>query len=215
MAISYSVFQYVSDSLKDHISTILDPTITVPTGYENPIDDNANVALNDIVFDSPFDMIEGATNRLSVYLYSIKPNIEQRNNPPEVVYTDAFKTDVKLQRFNLTMDLYYMITPFGTSRRNEYAILERIVQILNINATLSGAMLKGTLPDNNNTEIRVEPLSLSLDEVNKLWSIFPNKSHKLSLFYQLTPVNVTSAKIAEDLKTAVDKKIDPKQYKPA
>lgn len=215
MAVSYSVFQYVGDSLKEHLASILDPAIALPTGFEEPIDEGANVSSSNIVFDSPFDMLDGSANRLSVYLYSLRPNTEQRNKEPEIIYVETPGPKAKVQKFNVVMDLFYMITPFGTSRRNEYAILERIVQVLNINAVLKGAMLKGTLAANNNKEVRIQPLSLSLDEINKLWSIFPNKSHKPSLFYQLTPVNIASAKAPDDSVYITEMQLNTGLYKKA
>ena len=101
-----------------------------------------------------------------------------------------------------------MITPYGASRENEFAIFERIMQILHAKAALNGPYLLGTLADNGNTNIRIEPIHLSMDEINKLWSIFPNKPYRLSLYYQLTSVRILSAEIPESATAVIDKTVE-------
>ncbi len=150
---------------------------------------------NSIVFDSPADMEASTAPRLAIFLYQIVENATMRNAARNAA-PEAGRT--KIQRPPLILDLHYLFTPYSQNRETEFIILERLMQVLYDNPVLRGALLQGNLKESGNDEIRVTPTGLSLDELNKLWAVFPNKPYKLSASYLLTPVKIPSA-ISQDI----------------
>lgn len=142
-----------------------------------------------IEFKSPADMESlPSSPKLSIYLYQTLVNSHLRNIPPTPVNHD------KLKYPPLILDLHYLITPYAQDRDAELMILEGVMQKFHDIAVLKGEMLKGNLTAYGNEEIRVVPDTLTLDDLNKLWSTFPNKAYKLSASYKVTPVGVPSAR---------------------
>ena len=156
---------------------------------------------NSIIFDSPADIESAATAKLSVFLYQIMENTHLRNAEPIPIGT------TQMRYAPLTVDLFYLFTPYAQNRETETIILERLMQIFHDNSVLKGQMLQGNLKASGNDEIRVVSNGLTLEELNKLWGMFPNKSYKLSVSYMLTPIMIPSEK-AYDIKRVVEKDID-------
>jgi len=151
-----------------------------------PFDEaSVNVSLK-----SPSDQASG----VSVYLYTVKHNAYMHSMREEVPSNDPNGNDgYNIQKFDMNLDLYYMITPqFKDNHPLELKVIERILQVINGVNVLGGGLLKPELAGTGNDQIRMEPISLTLDEINKIWSIFPNQSYHLSLYYQLTPVKIKS-----------------------
>ncbi len=196
--IHYNVFKDVHESLKGLLAYILapggDPTATYiePPGQID-LSSVTNVDPVNIVDNSPGHIDTWSGNMVSLFLYQVQPSTYVRNR------TSASYNDVTgaydISNIDIALDLSYMITAFSDSRENEAGILERIVHVLNGDAVIKGAWMTGTLADNGNEEIRIQPVSHNLDEINKIWSIFPNKVYRLSLFYTLSPVMIKTPKI--------------------
>lgn len=145
---------------------------------------------NSIIFDSPGEIEESNTTRLTAFLYHIMENSQLRNSQP------SYPEFNKRQYAPLTLDLYYMFVPYAHTRENEIIVMERLLRTLYDNAVLRPPVLQGNLEESGNDEIRVVPHTLSLDDLNKLWSTFPNKAFKLSKSYIITPVRIPSARTA-------------------
>lgn len=152
-----------------------------------------------IVFDSPGDMEQPATPKLSVFLYLITENPCLRNEEPLAVGLD------KMRRPPLYLDLHYLFTPYAQNKETETIIMEGVMQTLYDHAILSGSQLQGSLAANGHDPLKITPKTLSLDELNKLWSVFPNKAFKLSVSYLMTPAIVQSD-IVKDITRVVEKK---------
>ncbi len=155
---------------------------------------------NSIIFDSPGEIESTTTPRLSVFLYNISENSYLRNTEPEPVNLN------QMQYPPITLDLYYIFTPYAQNRETELIILEGLMQTLYDNSVFRGDILQGNLAGSGNEKIRVTPNNLTLDELNKLWSIFPNKAFKLSVSYMLTPVKIPSVR-KRDITRVVEKDI--------
>lgn len=144
-----------------------------------------------VVFDSPGDMKQSSTVKLSLFLYQVVPNKHLRNIEPAPMGPN------KMQYPPLTIDLSYIFTPYAQDRETELLILEKIMQLLHDTAVFRDDLLQGNLVANGNDKIRAVPSILSLDDLNKLWGIFPNKSFKLSVSYLFTPVRIPSSRITD------------------
>jgi len=154
-----------------------------------------------IIFDSPGEIDESTVTRLSAFLYYIKENTFQRNTSPSF-------PEMTLKQFPpLVLDLYYIFVPYAQSREIEFIIIEKLMKTFNDSAVLRGDVLQGNLSETGNDVLRIEPYSLSLDDLNKLWSIFPNKAFKLSKTYIVTPVRIPSD-ISEVVTRVSEKVID-------
>jgi hypothetical protein len=143
-----------------------------------------------VVFESPADIVppKGSTKTLSIFLYQIVENGFLRNIEPEPIETTQMRYPP------LTLDLYYLFTPYATDKENELLMMEDIMQTFHDFSVLRGEALKGGLVMAGNHEIRVIPNNFTFEEINKLWERFPNKSYKLSVSYILSPVRIPSAK---------------------
>lgn len=159
---------------------------------------------NTIIFKSPaeIDTATDGTRLLSVFLYQIVENNYLKNVGPQPVDLD------KMQYPPLTLDLYYMFTPYDNDKENELIILEKVMQIFHDTPVLKGDMLKDSLKGTGNDKIRVIPNNLTFEEINKVWERFPNKAYKLSASYILTPVSIPSRKPPAMIKRVMEKEID-------
>lgn len=155
-----------------------------------------------ILFDSPADIVQPVTTaKLSIFLYQIAGNSHLRNAEPETIGTN------QMEYPPLAVDLFYIFTPYAQNRETEFIILEKIMQIFHNNSVLKEQMLQGSLNASGNNEIRVVLNALTLEELNKLWGMFPNKAFKLPLSYMLTPVKIPSEK-AKEFTRVIEKDIN-------
>lgn len=157
---------------------------------------------NSIVFDSPADLEQSDKTRLSVFLYQVVVNPFLRNIESEPVGLD------KLRPIPLTLDLYYIFTPYAKERETELLLLEKVMQTTYDNPVLRGEQLMGSLKNSINNEIRITPNNLTFEEINKLWERFPNKPFKLSASFILTPVKIPSGKPDLAITRVIKKDID-------
>ena len=159
---------------------------------------------NSILFDSPGDIEDTTTPKLSMFLYQIVENSHLRNVEHKPIGIDQIRNPP------LALDLYYIFTPFANNRETEIIILERIMQILYDNAVIKDEMLTVSLKESGNDKIRIIPNNLSFEELNKLWERFPNKDFKLSVSYIFTPIKIPSEKPDTRIKRVMEKDIEVK-----
>jgi hypothetical protein len=176
MALASSIFKGSAEGIRK----ILDPAFKDVSSFS-------------FLYDSPADVNPTTPGALSIFLYSIAPNNFLRNTGSTILSRNSSNASIRAQ--DMLLDLYFMITAYAQTKDTEYAILERVIQMLNDNPVIQGGNLSQGLIDNGNSDIRIEPIHVSMDELNKLWSIFPNKSYRLSVFYLLNPVRMISTRI--------------------
>lgn len=175
-------------------TVLRDIGVTIKKLLQSSIDELA--AENSIIFDSPSDIGTTAassttTDVLSVFLYQVGECAQLRNSEPSPIGED------KMEYPPVAIDLHYLFTAYAQNRDTELMILGKLMQVFRRYAVLRGDVLQGALQTTGNDEIRVVPNVLSLDELNKLWSLFPNKGLKLSLSYMLTPVRIPSENVID------------------
>lgn len=129
--------------------------------------------------------------QLGIYLYDISENVQT----PASGMVDA---GYARQQYPSTyLNLYYMITAYSESdlkfrALQEHQILGQVVQVLRDHSVLTEEMLGGDV----NMPARIEMQQIDMDEKMRVWN-FPNLPYKLSLFYEVQPVEIKSAKTRE------------------
>jgi hypothetical protein len=156
------------------------------------------IASASIVLSSPGEVEAQDSPRLSLFLYQ--------------VVEDAYLKNQEMQALNpstslyppLTLDLYYMLTSYGSSRIadrtdraiEEHTVLGRAMRVFYDNAIIKGSVLKRSLAGTSE-ELRLILHHVSLEELNRLWTSFPDKSYKLSVCYMVTPVKIDATRTME------------------
>ena len=128
---------------------------------------------NQISLSSP-KAFETESVRLSLFLYQITEFSSMRNQPTP-----------QLEPSPLYLNLHYLVTPCTQNTESDHIVLGKIMQVFADNAILRGSTLKGL----NSTCYRLVLDSLSINDLNKLWSIF-GTYYRLSLSYSIAPVAI-------------------------
>ena len=145
-----------------------------------------------IVFDSPADieMQNDSSHTLSLFLFKVETNPHMNNREKQNI------DHKKLQYPPITLDLFYLLTPFAEIRSDEHAILGRVIQTFHDHAILKGGSIKGGL-EGTGREFRLTLFSLPFEEMFHLWQSFTEKSFRLSICYKVTPVEIDSSREEE------------------
>lgn len=150
-----------------------------------------------IILGSPTD-VTGNSVSLLLFLYKAAENPSMKNQVPQNMGVDRLKEPP------LVLDLYYMLTTFApgsiedvTKRtQQQHELLGDAMRVLYDNAILSGSRLKGSLAGSSE-ELRITLNPLALDDLHKIWNIFPQQSFRASLGYIVTPVVIDSLTVRE------------------
>jgi Fe-S cluster biogenesis protein NfuA len=132
---------------------------------------------------------------VNVFLYQVTPNASWRNMDLPNRRSDGSLSD----RPRVALDLHYLLTFYGQEGQLEpQRLLGRVVQVLHSQAFLTRAQIRsaittvGFLSGSNLADdievVKFIPLSLSLEELSKLWSVFFQTAYTLSVAYQGTVV---------------------------
>jgi uncharacterized protein DUF4255 len=166
-------------------TVIGDVTSTVLTLFKN--NTGGLLPLDRITTASPADISDDTQPLLSFFLYQIIENPHLKNE-------GMLETDAGLLRYPpLALNLHYLLTAYASSRETEHQILGRAMQILHDNAILRGSLLQGSLASTFE-EVLVAINALTLDDTNKLWSLFSSKPYRLSVSYRLSTVLIDSTR---------------------
>lgn len=162
-----------------------------------------------VSLDSPKkieDEKQTTSNLLSVYLYRISENSDLKNQPAVIVDKD------KTKPAPLSLDLNYMITPYGLDEKNKLAFLGCAMQILYDNPVLSGMVLKDAdiiktiesppgsniIKDTDNLrgsskQIKISYNPLTQETITQIWQAL-EASMRISVFYLVTPIEINSTR---------------------
>lgn len=140
---------------------------------------------------SPTDAQANGNIRVGVFLYSINPTADYRNEL-EIPHDEG-----PIQVAEQPLDLYYLITCYRRSGGDPTApvldahfFLGQVMQLFFDNATLTGSVLKGQLP--RDEEIRITHQPITVEDVTRLWGALPNIALQTSVSYLVTPVRIRS-----------------------
>lgn len=181
----HTVLQDIGMTLK----YLLEENINIPTNLVSP---------ENIELESPNKTGDESIRRLSIFLFKVEENPHLKNQEMQNV------NNTKLKPPPISLDLYYLITPFAQSRSEEQLILGRVMQIFYDNAILKMPILRGDL-EGTSEEFRVTLYSLPFEEVFQLWQSFSERSFTLSVCYKITPVEIDSTREI-DAKRVVEKR---------
>jgi hypothetical protein len=136
---------------------------------------------------SPADTTDDTTPSLSLFLYQVTENKHLKNLSMQETNTGALRYPP------LSLNLYYLLTAYASSRETEHQIAGRAMQILYDNAIVRGSLLQGSL-SGTFEEIVVVMNSIPLEDMNRLWSMFGSKPYRLSMTYQVSTALIDSSR---------------------
>ena len=134
---------------------------------------------------SPADVEATTAPYLSVFLYRISEN--EHLKYLDMPCSDAESTNCQ----PLTLKLFYLLSAYGGDSPTQQQMLGRAMQVLHDNSIVSGTLLLGELSGTaEELNICIDPLSI--DDLNKLWSLFGSKPYKTSIGYRVSPILIDS-----------------------
>jgi len=162
----YTVLAEVGESLL----SVLWEEIQIDPQVNSLIDNENRISL-----DSPFDLQDNDSVKLSIYLYRVTENASTKNQFP------IQGNGGQLRKPPLTLDLHYLVTPLVGTVGDQQIILGKVMQVLYDRSILQGADLNGSLQASGE-EVRVILNPVALEETTRVWQAM-EMSYRLSLVY--------------------------------
>jgi hypothetical protein len=139
---------------------------------------------NRISLQSPKDLAEDNSVRLSLYLYRIVEDAQLKNQPMSV-------GEGRRQRVApLALDLFYLVTPLVGTPREQQIVLGKAMEVFYDRALLEGTDLSPAM-NAAGEEVRVVLNPVSLEETTRVWQAL-EMSYRLSVCYVVRVVLVDS-----------------------
>jgi len=171
----YTVLAEVGESLV----SVLWEEIQIDAQVNSLIDNENRISL-----DSPFDLQNDDSVKLSIYLYRITENATTKNQFP------ILGNGAQLRKPPLNLDLHYLVTPLVGTVSDQQIILGKVMQVLYDRAILEGPDLTGSLAASGE-EVRVILNPVALEETTRVWQAM-EMSYRLSLVYLVRVAMVDS-----------------------
>ena len=134
------------------------------------------------------------TNQLTLFLYKVVESPELKNAERSVV-TMADGSLVE-KRAPLTLDAYYLLTAHAKPDLLEaHQALSRAMRVFFDHGVLHGSVLraqggkKGLTAD---SVLRITLNPITMEDMTRIWSVFPDTPYELSVTYLVTPVIIES-----------------------
>jgi len=169
--------------------------------------DTTGLKPDEIVLSSPADVSPGDPIRLSLFLYQIIENPYMKNIGEEAV------DETRFRHTPLYLDLVYMMTAYSgdtsdtTEKMNDARILGWAMQVFHDHSVITGPDLTGYLPHAVDA-IRITMNPMTLDEMTKIWTTFPQKPFRPSVCYLVSPVKIESTREEEYPTRVTTKEMD-------
>jgi|SRR5215213_3135639 len=126
--------------------------------------------------------------RLTLFLYSISPAVEYRNE------LEIPGNTIDDQPVSQPLNLYYLLTAFSPPQDptnqslDSHLLLGQAMRVFFDNGSLTGSLLRGDLPRDEELRLTLQPVTV--EEVTKVWSVFPDTLLQPSVSYLVTPVRL-------------------------
>ena len=138
------------------------------------------------------------TNLLTLFLYKVTENPDLKN--AEHVMVPQPDGSLIERRAPLSLDAYYLLTahageppdPLETHRA-----LSRAMRVFYDNGILQGSLLRADDPSTGLTAdsvLRITLNPITMEDMTRIWSVFPDTPYEISVTYLVTPVAIDSAR---------------------
>jgi hypothetical protein len=139
---------------------------------------------------------EGQDIRLTLFLYSIVENPYLKNSEGRLI------NETETRYPPLSVDLYYLLTsyvpegiPDPTDRAlQSHRVLGRAMRVFYDNGILAGTILQGELAGTG-AELRLSLNPITVEDLTRIWSVFPNRAYRTSVSYLVTPAELDSERL--------------------
>ena len=174
-----------------HVETLRDVSRTLVDLLKNNLTDVAGR----IALASPKS---AGTNLLTLFLYKVTENPDLKN--AEHVMVPQPDGSLIERRAPLSLDAYYLLTahageppdPLETHRA-----LSRAMRVFYDNGILQGSLLRADDPSTGLTAdsvLRITLNPITMEDMTRIWSVFPDTPYEISVTYLVTPVAIDSAR---------------------
>lgn len=164
-------------------NVIADCGVTLRQLLRDQINDVA--AEGRVLFGSPAEVDVSAELKLGMFLYQVQEAAALRNQP---LLPESLTAGRRVQ----PLELSYIVTAYAQQIEDGQRLLGRVMQVFFEFSSLQGSLLQGALADIGQP-LRIVLQTLSLEDVNRLWTAFPSKAYRLSLIYHVSPVFLLSS----------------------
>jgi hypothetical protein len=185
------------------VTVIADVGNTLVTLLRN----NTNLPAAQIALLSPVDA-EGQDIRLTLFLYDILETPELKNADRIIV------SPTQSRPAPLSLNLYYLLTahpPPGLADPTQQTLethrnLGRAMRVFCDSGILAGTVLQGALAGTG-AELRLTLNPMSVEDMTRIWSVFPNSNYRPSVTYLVTPASIDSDQLFDEQRV-VEKRVD-------
>ena len=137
--------------------------------------------------------------RLTIFLYKVHENPYLKNAENSTPTTDINGNLVQNQA-PLTLDLYYLLTAHSHGANGMFEAhkaLSRAMRVLYDNGIVRGSLLHTVDPTTGLTDksvLRVTLNPITMEDMTRIWSVFPDMPYEISVTYLVTPVEIESSR---------------------
>ncbi len=135
---------------------------------------------DDMVFIGPPVPSLVGSRPVSIFAFHIEPNKDLRN--VERLLRAGGSDPVA--HLSLPLDVRYLISVFrqsGSSDPNELLRMGEVIAALETNSTIGGSLVA-------DQEVRLTPEPYPMEELSRIWGLFPNAPYTPSMVYLATPI---------------------------
>ena len=172
-----------------HVETLRDVSRTLVDLLKNNLTDVAGR----IALASPKS---AGTNLLTLFLYKVTESPELKNQERHVVQQPDGR--VLQRQAPLTLDTYYLLTAHAGEPPDPleaHRALSRAMRVFHDNGILRGSLLRADDPSTGLTAssvLRVTLNPITMEDMTRIWSVFPDTPYEISVTYLVTPVEIDS-----------------------
>ena len=147
-----------------------------------------------IALISPAEAAESGEVRLGLSLYSVAPSAYFRNE------LEVFGDTDRNEPLSQPLDLYYLLTAFPVGNNDHPTertlgtqhVLGLAMRILFDNGVLTGSILRGSLPRDQELRLTLQPTNL--EDLTRIWALYPDTALNPSVTYVVSPVKLLSTR---------------------
>ena len=140
------------------------------------------------------------TARVSLYLFQAEHNGARSNQSLPTMSAEGARLDPS----TAVLDLFYLITFYGDQGLAQERMLGRVAAVLQAQPLITRAEIEREIHDGlysselagsklaeQRVVVRLTPVQMELEDWSKLWTVFDQAAHRLSLVYRAASVSLT------------------------